>query len=101
MIRHLAEAVAAEEAIPYMEPTFWPIPVRPTLGAAWLRRGEPVRAEAVFREDLARWPRNPWGLFGLEQALRQQTRIEEAELVAREFRAAWKHADTPLRLDDF
>ena len=63
-------AVAAEEGIPYMEPSYWPIPVRPALGAALLESGDPVRAEAVFRADIKRWPRNGWGLFELEKALR-------------------------------
>src|SRR5262249_44697028 len=52
MVEHLEKAVAAEDAIPYMEPSFWPIPVRPTLGAALLQAGDAVKAEQVFREDL-------------------------------------------------
>jgi len=98
MIRHLDEAVAAEDALPYMEPTFWPLPVRPALGAALLRTGEAVRAEAVFREDLARVPRNAWGLLGLEQSLSAQSKTESADLVRRQFKAAWARADTGLDL---
>lgn len=97
-IRELEAAVAAEDALPYMEPTFWPLPVRPTLGAALLRAGEAARAEAVFREDLARVPRNGWGLLGLEQSLRAQSKPEAAELVGREQQAAWARADRPLDL---
>ena len=84
-----------------MEPSYWPIPVRPTLGAALLQSGDAAKAEQVFREDLKRWPRNGWSLFGLEQSLRDQGRTESAELVAREFEAAWKRADTKLALKFF
>ena len=98
MIRHFEDAVAAEDALPYMEPTFWPLPVRPTFGAALLRAGDPARAEAVFREDLARVPRHAWGLLGLEQSLRAQGRAESADLVRREFEAAWARADIGLEL---
>ncbi|MBN8248954.1 MAG: hypothetical protein J0L84_16115 [Verrucomicrobia bacterium] len=93
MIAAFETAVAAEDAIPYMEPTFWPLPVRQAFGAALIRAGDPARAEAVFREDLNRWPRNGWSLFGLEQALRAQGRAEAAADVQRQFTDAWKHAD--------
>ncbi|HXG46767.1 MAG TPA: hypothetical protein VNO52_04020, partial [Methylomirabilota bacterium] len=40
MIERLEKAVAAETALPYMEPSYWPIPARPALGAALLRCGQ-------------------------------------------------------------
>jgi hypothetical protein len=84
-----------------MEPSFWPIPVRPALGNAWLQAGDAAKAEQVFREDLRRWPRNGWSLFGLEQSLRAQGKSQSADLVRREFDAAWKRADAPLALEWF
>lgn len=101
MVAHLEKAVATEDAMPYMEPSYWPIPVRPTLGAALLRSGDAAKAEKVFREDLRRWPRHAWSLFGLEQSLRQQGRTQSADLVRREFEAAWQHADVKLALEWF
>jgi tetratricopeptide (TPR) repeat protein len=101
MIEQLEQAVAAEDAIPYMEPSFWPIPVRPALGNAWLQSGDAAKAEQVFREDLRRWPRNGWSLFGLEQSLRAQGKSQSADLVRREFDTAWKRADVPLALEWF
>ena len=98
-IAHLERAVAAEDAMPYMEPSFWPFPVRPTLGAALLQSGDPKGAERVFREDLRRWPRNGWGLLGLEHALRAQSRNDDADLVQRERQEVWKRADVALSLD--
>ena len=98
MVAHLTKAVAAEEALPYMEPSYWPFPARPALGAALVQAGEPAKAEEVFREDLSRWRRNPWSLFGLESALRQQGKIANADLVRREFDKAWRRADLALNL---
>ncbi len=101
MIEHLEKAVAAEDAVPYMEPSFWPLPSRPALGAALLESGDPARAEEVFREDLRRWPRNAWGLLGLEQSLRAQGRKDAAELVQSQFDTAWERSDTKLDLKWF
>ena len=97
----LAEAVAAEDALPYMEPSFWPFPVRPALGVALLNAGEPAKAEAVFRADLAKFPRNGWGLLGLRESLARQDRRELAAVVERQFQEAWGRADTKLQLDWF
>ena len=101
MISALEKASAAADAIPYMEPSYWPIPVRPTLGAAYLASGDLAKAETVFREDLRRCPRNGWGLLGLEQTLRRQGKTQSADLVLTEFQEAWKRADLSLSLDWF
>lgn len=97
-IAELERAVAAEDALPYMEPAYWPIPTRPTLAAALLRTGEAAKAETIFREDLKRWPRNGYSLFGLEQALRAQGQTQAADAVVRELEQAWKRADVKLDL---
>jgi tetratricopeptide (TPR) repeat protein len=101
MIKHMEKAVADADAMPYMEPAYWPIPVRPALGAALLESGDAAKAEEVFREDLKRWPRNGWSLLGLEQSLRRQGKTQSADLVQREFGTAWKRADVRLTLDWF
>jgi tetratricopeptide (TPR) repeat protein len=98
MIEQFEHAVAAETALPYMEPAFWSLPTRQTYGAALLQTGNPTEAERVFREDLALYPRNGWALFGLEQALRAQGRTEAANSVHRELQEAWTHADIQLDL---
>jgi tetratricopeptide (TPR) repeat protein len=92
-VEHLRRAVKAEDELPYMEPAYWPIPARPALGAVLLKAGKPAEAEVVFREDVQRWPRNGWGLFGLEQSLRAQGKSDSANIVRREFDAAWQRAD--------
>ena len=98
-IEHLQKAVKAEDELPYMEPAFWPIPARPALGAVLLKAGKAAEAEQVYREDVQRWPRNGWGLFGLEQSLRAQDKSDSANLVRREFDEAWKRADVKPDLE--
>jgi tetratricopeptide (TPR) repeat protein len=98
MVEQLEKAVAAEEAMPYMEPSFWPIPVRPSLGAALIQTGDAAKAETVFREDLKRRPRNAWGLLGLEESLRAQGKTQQADDVKRQRLQAWARADTELNL---
>lgn len=100
-IAHLERAVKGEDEMPYMEPAYWPIPVRPSLGAMLLKAGRASEAEAVFRQDVKLWPRNGWGLLGLEASLRAQGKTDSANLVQREFNEAWKRADTKLNLDWF
>lgn len=95
---HFEKAVTTEDAMPYMEPAYWPLPVRPAFGAFLLRSGEAPRAAAVFREDLQRMPRNAWSLFGLEQALRAQSQNDSANDVRRQFEQTWKRADAKLDL---
>ena len=101
MIGHLEKAIATEDAIPYMEPAYWPFPTRPTLGAALLQTGDAAKAEQVFRDDLKHLPRNGWGLFGLEQSLRAQGKNQSADLVHRQLDEAWKRADAKLELVAF
>jgi tetratricopeptide (TPR) repeat protein len=97
-IESLKKAVKSEDELPYMEPGYWPIPTRPALGAVLMRSGKSAEAEEVFRDDVHRWPRNGWGLFGLEQSLRAQGKGDAADIVHREFADAWKRADVKLDL---
>ncbi|MGH9722454.1 MAG: tetratricopeptide repeat protein [Bryobacteraceae bacterium] len=94
-------AVAAEEKLAYDEPPAWYYPVRESLGAAMLRNGDAAGAERVFREDLQRNPRNGRSLFGLLESLKAQKKDTEAQLVRRQFEAAWKQAEVTLRIIDF
>jgi tetratricopeptide (TPR) repeat protein len=95
-IAALREAVEIEDRIPYDEPPGWHAPTRHALGAALLQAGKPGEAEAVYRAELERNPRNGWSLIGLAQSLRAQQRNEEAAKVDAEFEASWKNADVKL-----
>ena len=96
-------AIEAQDALSYDEPPAWYYPVRQSLGAALLRAGQPVEAETIFRENLRRYPRNPWSLFGLWKCLEAQGKSVAAGWVHNEFETWWKGGDpaASLRLEDF
>ncbi len=96
-IKAFEDAVKMEDAMPYAEPPFWPVPVRHYLGAVLLIAGEPVYAEAVYRADLVKNPNNGWAFFGLTQSLHAQQKTTEAETVKQHFKTAWAYADVILR----
>lgn len=100
-IEILQAAAVLEDALPYDEPPGWHHPVRQSLGALLLARGDPEAAEAVYSAELRRNPENGWSLFGLAKALYEQGRTEEAEQVNARFEAAWAHADTELTASAF
>jgi tetratricopeptide (TPR) repeat protein len=100
-IRHLKEGVRLEDDLPYMEPPFWPTPVRQSLGAVLLVQGRAKEAEAVYREDLKRHPRNGWSLFGLAQSLRAQEKTMAAKEAQRQFEDVWARADVNLQASRF
>lgn len=97
---HWRKAIEIQDALNYDEPPGWYYPVRESLGAALLAAGNAAEAEKVFREDLERNLRNPRSLFGLTQALRAQKKDVDAAWVERQFHAAWRTADTQLKLSD-
>ena len=86
----LTNAVAIQDTLKYGEPPDWFFPVRESLGGVLLMNGDAAGAEKVFRADLERNPRNPRSLFGLEQALKAQSRDYEATFVEKEFNTSWK-----------
>ena len=98
-VEALRRAVAAEDQINYNEPRDLDVPVREWLGRALLRQGSFAEAEAVYREEIAKSPRNGRALFGLAEALNKQGKASSAELVKREFEKAWANADTKLTVD--
>jgi len=93
-------AVDAEDRLAYDEPPDWFYPVRESLGADLLMSGRYAEAEAVFRDDLDRNPRNGRSLFGLLSSLKAQGKVTEEEQVRRQFEPAWARADGPLTIGD-
>jgi tetratricopeptide (TPR) repeat protein len=90
---HLDRAVRYEDTLIYQEPHDWHAPVRNTLGNVLLAAGRPDEAEAVFWEDLKKFPENGWSLLGLMNALKAQKKGGEAALIERRFAKAWAKAD--------
>ena len=95
-IAHFREALKIEDAGLYFEPPKWYYPIRQSLGAALLKAGRPAEAEAVYREDLKRFPENGWSLFGLAAALKAQGKSVDAKAVDQRFAKAWSAADVKL-----
>jgi tetratricopeptide (TPR) repeat protein len=93
-------AVEVEKTIQYDEPPAWFYPVRQSLGAALLRNGRAKEAEPVFREAMAKQPRDGRLLFGLWQSLEAQKRPTEAAMVKQQFETAWMGATSKLAIDD-
>jgi tetratricopeptide (TPR) repeat protein len=91
----LGRAVAEEDSLRYSEPPDWQNPVRLQLGDVLLNAGRTADAEKVYRAHLERHPKDPWGLFGLSQALKSQ-RDEEAAEIDKQFSQAWAGADVRL-----
>ena len=95
----LQEAVAVQDTLKYGEPPDWFFPVRESLGGVLLMSGDAKGAERVFRDDLAKNPRNPRSLFGLQRALRDQGRETDAWFVEKQFHEAWK-GEEQLKVED-
>jgi tetratricopeptide (TPR) repeat protein len=99
-IAMLREAVAVQDTLKYDEPSDWFFPVRESLGAALLLKGDNEAAEKTFREDLDRNPRNPRSLYGLQQTLKKQGREYDASFVQKQFDASWKGGANTLKVED-
>jgi tetratricopeptide (TPR) repeat protein len=98
---HYKAAIVIEDGGLYFEPPTWYYPIRHSLGVVLLQAGRPAEAEAVYREDLKRFPENGWALFGLMQSLRAQGKTAEALAADARFREAWKDADVTLTASRF
>jgi tetratricopeptide (TPR) repeat protein len=95
-LARLREAIKAEDALRYDEPPDWLMPVRHSFGTWLLQAGKPAEAEQAYREDLVRWPRNGWALFGLTASLEAQGKTDAAAEARKEFEQVWKHSDVKL-----
>lgn len=99
-IREWRRAVKLESKLEYDEPPPWFYPVRQSLGAALLRTHRAKEAESVYREAIAKQPRDGRLLFGLWQSLAAQKRHDAAALVEQQFNIGWKDATAKLRIED-
>lgn len=87
--RELKAAVAIEDTLPYMEPAYWYYPVRQSLGAVLLLKGDTKGAREAFGAALARTPNNAWALYGLSEAYTREGLKREAKVVEQRFAKAW------------
>lgn len=96
-IAALRKAGEIEDKLTYNEPADWPLPVSNYLGAALLKAKRPADAEKAFENDLQKFPKNGWGLYGLAQAQDAMGDKQAAAETRKQFQAAWQWADTPLQ----
>ena len=95
-IIHLEKAVEYEYSLIYDEPPTWFYPCRQNLGAVLIEAGRYEDAQIVYEENLSEIPNNGWGLFGLQQALLNQGKNDEAADIEKQFNEAWKYSDIRL-----
>jgi tetratricopeptide (TPR) repeat protein len=88
-IRELQAAVAIQDTLPYMEPPYWYYPVRQTLGAMLLLKGDNQAARDAFRDSLSKTPNNAWSLYGLKTTFERQGMKSEAAEVEKYLARAW------------
>jgi tetratricopeptide (TPR) repeat protein len=75
-------AAALQDGLAYMEPPYWPYPIRQSLGAALLAAGRTAAAEEAFQAALRRSPNNGWALFGLRETAKARgdgAAVQDAE----------------------
>ena len=97
----LRDAVTADDALRYSEPSPWMQPARHALGTLLLEAGRVDEAELTYREDLKRYPENGWALRGLTECLDRRGATAEAAIVRARFETAWARADVPIQASCF
>lgn len=83
------KAAALEEQLAYMEPPYWYYPVRQSLGAALLQKGDLDGAEQAFRSSLIRAPNNGWALYGLSEVYKKRGDLQRASAAEELLGKAW------------
>jgi tetratricopeptide (TPR) repeat protein len=86
---HFEKAAALEEQLAYMEPPYWYYPVRQSLGAVLLQKGDLDGAEQAFRSSLIRAPNNGWALFGLAEVYKKRGDMQRASATEELLGKAW------------
>jgi len=99
-IGYLNQAEALEKGLKYNEPPDWFLPILTTKGGILLRNGQYSEAEQVFRQDLAKHPRDGRALFGLLVSLKRQNKEWDAYWTEQALKNAWQYSTVPLNESD-
>ena len=83
------KAAALESRLAYMEPPYWYYPVRQSLGAVLVRKGDLDGAEKAFRDSLVQTPNNGWALYGLAEVYKKRGDAKRAAAAEELLRKAW------------
>lgn len=100
-VANFERAAALHDALPYMEPPPWISPPRQALGAVLLDLGLAEEAEAAYRLDLKKFPKNGWSLFGLAESLDALGDDVRADWARKGHERAWARADFKLEQTRF
>ena len=95
-LSELRRAVALADRLPYDEPPLLYASPRLALGRALLRGGEAQAAQEAFEAELAVYPGDGWGLWGLQQACGALRNASCAAAAEQRRVRAWRHADVTL-----
>lgn len=83
------KAAVLEDQLAYMEPPYWYYPVRQSLGAVLLQKGDLDGAEQAFRSSLVQTPNNGWALYGLAEVYRKRGDAKRAAAAEELLDKAW------------
>jgi tetratricopeptide (TPR) repeat protein len=97
----LRDAVQIQDGLPYGEPPAWFYPVRESLGALLLKRGDTADAQTTFREGIRLSPHDPRMLLGLSEAQSAAGHAADAVAARKEFMALWQGAEGEPKVADF
>jgi len=92
------KAAALQDKLAYMEPPYWYYPVRQSLGAVLLQKGDLDAAEQAFRASLVRAPNNGWALYGLTQVYKKRGDAQRAAAAQELLDKAWAGSRAQLDL---
>lgn len=96
---HYRAAIAIEEKLPYLEPSYWYFPVQQSLGAALFLAGRYDDASRAFRDGLVQAPNNGWALYGLTRSEVARGHKPEAAAARQAFMRAWMGKTGWLRME--
>lgn len=83
------KAAVLEGQLTYMEPPYWYYPVRQSLGAVLLQKGDLDGAEQAFRGSLVQTPNNGWALYGLAEVYKKRGDAKRAAAAEELLGKAW------------
>lgn len=95
---NFTKAAELQDKLAYMEPPYWYYPVRQSLGAVLLQKGDLDGAEQAFRASLVRAPNNGWALYGLTQVYRKRGDEQRAAATQELLDKAWAGSRAQLDL---
>ncbi|GMH99707.1 hypothetical protein TrVE_jg350 [Triparma verrucosa] len=99
-VTKLKAAADEQNSWAYNSPPHWSLSSNTCLGEMYMKTTQFESALASFRADLTEYPNNPWGLYGLYEAMAAMPETYDEEEVAEALAAAekaWERSDQVLK----